>query len=1132
MQKLILLFVAFISLNCIAQKDTLFWFAAPDFTSGSGDSPVGLQITSYSQAPTITISCPANGSFLPIIVNLASNATQTVDLSSFLASIESAGDNIIGNKGLKIHSTQQIACNYFMDNSGNKELFSLKGTRGIGTNFYLPFQNSFNNGITTPASHSSFEVVATENGTTVLISPRTNITGHVQNVSYSISLNAGQTYSGRDVTLTSSSTLSGSIISSNKPIAVTVHEGDLQNTTCIDAVGDQLTTTDFLGKQYILSRNSSTDKAYIVAVENNTAITITNSSTSSIVLNWGQTHSVSLDVAHSYINANKGIYVYYVGSFGCQTASAQLPGISCAGNNDLNFSRVNSDSLYLLLYTRAGFEGNFLLNGSNSAVSASNFSTVPGTSGEFVAAKILISTTTIPVGSFNRLTNSTDIFGAAIMYGNHNESASLAYLTEFSIPSYSIAGNDATSCANIPFPISGIVGGGPITGAWYTSGFGTFENGPNGLINNYIPSPLDTLTGIVKLSLYSTGVCPVAKDTLTLIVTPAPIVNAAADQVVCANNATVVLQGNIQGGTTTGVWSTTGIGSFTPDNATLNASYTPSIADLIFGNVKLFLTSTNNGGCAVVKDSMIINYTIGPNVNALQDTVISCNNNPSVSVSGTVSGSSTTGKWIAPGGGIFTPNNLSLSPNYQPTQSEINAGFSFIYLESTNNGTCLPVRDTIVLEFVSAANVNAGANEIACSNSPSVNLNGSITGISTSGVWSGGNGTFSNINSLTSNYTATPVEISSGVVNLTLTSTNNGLCNAVNDIVTINFITPPNANFSIQNKCLGVPINVADLSLAGAGTLNSWSYTFSSGGTANVGNTTITPTSTGSFTANLIVENSFGCSNSISKPFQVFAKPTADFIFSATCPNNNAIVNFTDQSTGSATLSSWFYDFGGSGTSFSQNPVQIFSLGGTYTISLAIVDVNGCKDTIEKPLQADALPNAGFTYNSNNGFNVGAVFNFVDTSSNAIDYLWNFGNGQSSIIQNPSSTYFGNGTYKVSLTVHNAIGCVDSTFTLININTITDDISQLIPNAISPNEDGKNDVWKLDFIELLYPDATVNVFNEWGQELYSSKGYKSPWDGKINGDYLPDGTYFYVIDLIPSIGDAIFKGTVLILKQR
>ena len=84
----------------------------------------------------------------------------------------------------------------------------------------------------------------------------------------------------------------------------------------------------------------------------------------------------------------------------------------------------------------------------------------------------------------------------------------------------------------------------------------------------------------------------------------------------------------------------------------------------------------------------------------------------------------------------------------------------------------------------------------------------------------------------------------------------------------------------------------------------------------------------------------------------------------------------------------------------------------------------------------------------------------------------------------------------------------------------------IIYDAFSPNGDGVNDVWNIGNIEY-YPDCNVIIYNSWGVKVFSSKGYKIPWDGTYNGKYLPSGTYYYVIDL--SNGKK-YTGTVNIVK--
>ncbi|WP_183575819.1 gliding motility-associated C-terminal domain-containing protein [Mucilaginibacter sp. X5P1] len=70
----------------------------------------------------------------------------------------------------------------------------------------------------------------------------------------------------------------------------------------------------------------------------------------------------------------------------------------------------------------------------------------------------------------------------------------------------------------------------------------------------------------------------------------------------------------------------------------------------------------------------------------------------------------------------------------------------------------------------------------------------------------------------------------------------------------------------------------------------------------------------------------------------------------------------------------------------------------------------------------------------------------------------------------------------------------------------------VIPNTFSPNNDGINDVWNIAALST-YPESLLQVFNRYGQQLFQSIGYVKPWDGKYNGQVLPAGTYYYMIDL-------------------
>ena len=80
---------------------------------------------------------------------------------------------------------------------------------------------------------------------------------------------------------------------------------------------------------------------------------------------------------------------------------------------------------------------------------------------------------------------------------------------------------------------------------------------------------------------------------------------------------------------------------------------------------------------------------------------------------------------------------------------------------------------------------------------------------------------------------------------------------------------------------------------------------------------------------------------------------------------------------------------------------------------------------------------------------------------------------------------------------------------------------------VSPNGDGINDTWNIKYLST-YTDCTVDIFNRYGQKLFSSVGYMVPWDGKYNNADLPVGVYYYEIN--PKHGRNVMSGTVTIVR--
>lgn len=1139
------IFLFFGLLNFQAQIDTSFWFVAPDISAGLGQSPIKMYFTTYGNSSTVYLRQPANGSFTPITKTIAANSVDSIDLTSFITSVESTPTNSVLSRGIYISASSNISAVYAIKSGNNKEMISLKGQKALGTDFYTPFQNRWrSSAATSPKSFSAIDIVASQNNTTILITPRANIIGHVKDVTFSVVLNAGESFSCQDTTTTAPTKLAGSIVSADKPIAVTVSSHGLINAGCNSTIADQITSSGFAGNDFVITKSESgNDHVFILASVNSTSLTVYNgTSTVSTLINTGETYSTSITQGLTYIKSTKPVYVLHATGYGCRLSGAQVPHFYCAGTYSTSFTRVSADSFAVNVFTRKGFEGNFQLNGNPALIPASAFTIVPGTSSTVVGARFNYNTTQVPVGSYNIITNTGDIYGLGTNQGSSSNGSSYAYHSEWISYPMVAAGPDATICSNTSYTLNGIVGGGNVTGVWSTDGFGTFASPTTSLSNVYVPSQFDVPTTSkphVNIILTSTGPCTSRTDTLKLIVLAKPLVNASVDQIKCGNNATVSLNGSVSGITTTGQWTTLGSGAFVPSNTVITGSYIPSSADTAAGSIKLVLASTNNGICLAERDTLQITFTKPPLVNAGPSTMSLCVNNPTISLLGSVTGSSTTGKWTTSGTGIFNPSNIFLSTNYLPSSNDISSTSIYLYLLSTNNGNCLPVKDSIHVFFTPSPNVNAGPDLFSCKNNSALQLNGIIGGATTTGTWSGGAGTFNPSNSiLNATYTPSSSEISTGFVILNLTSTNNGNCFSVSDQIRIDFKDKPFANFSSNVVCLNQATQFTNFSSPVTGTLSGWNWSFGDGGTSSLKDPVYTYTASGTYTAQLIAKNSFNCYDTVSKTVKVNHLPTPNFNFSRSCFGSFLQINFKDSSyiTSPDTVKKFSWNFNDPGalpgpTSSLATPSVVFSNAGLYSVYLTVESNFGCKNTIIKPLNITQPPIAGFILNYSSGINLSTIVTFTDVSQNAVAWSWNFGDGNTGNVQNPYNTYLQNGTYTITQVVTDQFGCKATATKTVSINNIKDEITELIPNAISPNGDLKNDIWRLDFINAFYPNAEIEIYNRWGERLFYSRGYSIPWDGTYKGDPLPVATYYYVINLNdPNRTENLFKGTILIMK--
>jgi len=234
------------------------------------------------------------------------------------------------------------------------------------------------------------------------------------------------------------------------------------------------------------------------------------------------------------------------------------------------------------------------------------------------------------------------------------------------------------------------------------------------------------------------------------------------------------------------------------------------------------------------------------------------------------------------------------------------------------------------------------------------------------------------------------------------------------------------------------------------------------------------------------------------------------------CLNNGPVQLSSIENTGSAGSVA----YSGTGVSGSVFDPVVAGIG-TFPITCIYTSVNSCADTVTKNITVKPIPtvDAGPNVTILAG---GTTTLHATASGDNVTYSWFPVIGLSnSTIPNPAVSLTDNDvTY--TLTVTNEEGCSVTDSMTVKVLQLP-----LVPNTFTPNNDGINDTWEIKYLDT-YTECTVDVFNRYGQKVYTSVGYKIPWNGRFNNNELPVGVYYYIIN--PKHGRKLLSGYVTIIR--
>lgn len=221
-------------------------------------------------------------------------------------------------------------------------------------------------------------------------------------------------------------------------------------------------------------------------------------------------------------------------------------------------------------------------------------------------------------------------------------------------------------------------------------------------------------------------------------------------------------------------------------------------------------------------------------------------------------------------------------------------------------------------------------------------------------------------------------------------------------------------------------------------------WEFGDGDTSNLTNPTHAYLISGTFPVTLSGTSLVnGCAASVTQNIVVSTNPVANF---NPLPISGCLpltVSMNNSSTNSS-FQSWNFGDGNSSAVFS--PTHTYTSAGNFAVVLYVENANGCSDSITRIITVYPLPTADFDVATINACVQPLVATFTNLSSGAINYEWNFGDGQTSSLTNPNHTYLTAGTYSVSLIASTIYGCKDTAIAIVN------SYPQAIANFTLPND--------------------------------------------------------------------------------
>ena len=335
--------------------------------------------------------------------------------------------------------------------------------------------------------------------------------------------------------------------------------------------------------------------------------------------------------------------------------------------------------------------------------------------------------------------------------------------------------------------------------------------------------------------------------------------------------------------------------------------------------------------------------------------------------------------------------------------------------------------------------------------------------------------------------------------------------------VEVNIFEPPFAMFTFDyDTCVAGPVNFEDFSTTESDSIQTWQWNFGDGQTSTEQNPIHNYTSPGTYNVTLQVTDANDCTNQISQSVTWLPVPPLIVIDpSAERGCAPLEVFFDNLSTPIDATYDIVWEFGDGGIDSSISPLYSYQEPGTYTVHVGITSPIGCytERTFTNLIEVDSFPKAQFTFGPDRITNFKPEVSFFDASLRAEKWVWDFNNEGTSFLQNPTFTFQDTGLQVVELVAISKNGCTD---TIQRVVDVIPEVRYFLPNAFTPNDDTKNDVFEAVGFYRGMKDYHFTIWNRHGELVFETRNPNEGWNGRRfnGGGLMPAGVYVVLVNFI------------------